>query len=440
MAGRYSQPRRINILWPACVLMLSFLGVGLTGCSSARVAQYRIDDDFRAGRFADAEAELRKGLAEQGEDGRDKLLYLLDLGLTLHEAGKYQESIKVFFEADRYADISDYTSLSKEAATLLVSDNSKPYKGEDFEKVMINLYLCLGFAFQGQWEDALVEARILNRKLYRMIFEGERKYKQNAFVRYFSSILYEAEGNWNDAYIDLKYAYELEGQNPAFRSTLGRDLVRLALKMGHREDQEKWTSEFGFKKADIDEIRDQNKKSNETGEVVIVFQNGLAPVKKPNPSWNSLPHFYARYNPVTAAKVSTKVSGEDRLEEWDTIKLHDIEATAIQNMEDNYGAAVAKKVAGGVAKIVVGKQVENITGSQLAGFLTQIALFAGDRADLRSWRLLPKDLQIARIRLKPGKHVLKFKFVGVEAEGPTREVDVIAGKTQALGVRYFPPY
>src|SRR4051812_46821822 len=92
---------------------------------------------FRDGDYDAAAESLRKGLASQGESGRDRLLYLLDLGLALHSAGKYEESNKLFLEADKLAEIKDYTSLAAEATTLLVSENTKDYKGEDFEKVLI---------------------------------------------------------------------------------------------------------------------------------------------------------------------------------------------------------------------------------------------------------------------------------------------------------------
>src|SRR6185503_7847510 len=144
------------------------------------------------------------GVTKQGENGRDLLLYLLDLGLSLHSAGRYEESNQAFLKADKIAEIKDYTSLSTEGATLLTSENIKDYKGEDFEKVLINTYLAMNYALMGDYENALVEARRVNHKLHLMVSEGQRKYKQNAFARYLSAVLYEAEGEWNDAYIDYK--------------------------------------------------------------------------------------------------------------------------------------------------------------------------------------------------------------------------------------------
>src|SRR5689334_22711028 len=100
------------------------------------MSDHESDRLFRQGLYGDAVSRLKKGLEAQGAKGRDTLLYLLDIGLSLHSDGKFDESNKIFLQADKVAEIKDYTSLSEEGLTLLTSDNSKDYKGEDFENVL----------------------------------------------------------------------------------------------------------------------------------------------------------------------------------------------------------------------------------------------------------------------------------------------------------------
>ena len=50
-----------------------------------------IDTAFREQRYDDAAAKLKKGWDEEGVNGRDSLLYILDLGLALHSAGHLDE-------------------------------------------------------------------------------------------------------------------------------------------------------------------------------------------------------------------------------------------------------------------------------------------------------------------------------------------------------------
>src|SRR5262245_19106762 len=111
-----------------------------------------------------------------------------------------------------------------------------------------------------------------------MITQGERKYKQNAFARYLSGILYEAEGNWNDAYVDYKMTRELEPSFPG----LGRDLWRLALLQRDRDDQEKWDQEYSLTDTDHLEAKKLLPKA-QMGEIIVLYENGISAVKRPNP-------------------------------------------------------------------------------------------------------------------------------------------------------------
>jgi hypothetical protein len=391
------------------------------------MSDHASDRLFRQGQYEEAAAKLEEGLKEQGENGRDLLLYLLDLGLALHAAGKYEESNRAFLRADKIAEIKDYTSLATEGATFLSGDNLKDYKGEDFEKVLINTYLAMNYALLGKWEDALVEARRVNRKLHLMVTEGERKYKQNAFARYLSAVLYEAEGEWNDAYIDYKQARELE---PGFPG-LGRDLWRMAWLLRMPDQMERWEDELKLTREDKEAAKLASPRSGR-GEIIVLFENGISPVKRPNPEWTSLPKFYPRFNPVLHAVVRV-----DGAEAGTTVRLHDIESTAIANLEEKWGGLLARKLAGVVVKEVAADQIERATKSELAGFLARVFFYASDQADLRSWNLLPKDLQVARVVVAPGLHTVSVDPVGAEPVGE-KTVHVAAGKKVFVNFRYTP--
>jgi uncharacterized protein len=418
------------------LVFLALLGLG-TACTSARIQDRESDALFQKGQYAEAAARFEAGW-KKNEGKNDELLFLLDWGLSLHQAGDYAGSIKVFLLADRIADIQDYTSLGKVTESLLLSENSMQYKGEDFEKVLINAYLAINFALVGKTEDALVEARRVNSKIYRMINEGGRKYEESAFARYLSAVLYEKNRDWNDAYVDYKKTRALVPQFPG----LGRDLWRMARILGIREDQDRWVKEYSLTEADLAETKKLMPKSG-FGEIVVIYQNGISPEKRPSPAWYRIPKFFPRHNPVSHAEVW--VNGEKRA---DTAVLQNIEAVAIQNLDDRMAGIIAKRVAGYVAKEVVADQVENqfekdgkaTTGSVLAGFFTRMALHASDQPDLRSWKLLPRDLQMARVTVEPGKYTVDVRPVGYSGAGVPRpqEVEVKAGEKVIVNARYMP--
>jgi hypothetical protein len=402
-----------------------FFGIVLIGCSSARMSDQESDRLFRSGHYEEATEHLKQGLKSQGESGRDLLLYLLDVGLSLHSAGHYEESVQVFLRADRIAEIKDYTSLAAETATLLTSENLKDYKGEDFENVLISAYLSMNYALMGKNEDALVEARRVNHKLELMVTQGKRKYKQSAFARYLSAILYEADRDYNNAYVDYKNTHDLDAHVPG----LGSDLWRCALQLRMPDEMEHWDQEYHLTKEDHSDASTLGPRSSKA-EIIVLYENGISPIKRPNPVFAHLPKFYPRHNPVSQAsiEVNGKIVGTP-------FTLENIEATAIANLEEKYGALIAKKVAGVVAKeslsYAIGRE------SPILGMLTRFALYASDQADLRSWNLLPKDLQLLRIVVDPGTYRVRARPSGTTPL-PEKVIQVGPGKKAFVNFRYMP--
>lgn len=426
-----------------------FVFLFMSGCASSRMSNHAIDALFRAGQYEEASTLLKKGLEEETEEGRDGLLYLLDLGITEHLSGHYEESIKALRRADELAEIKDYTSLSNEAATLLISDNSKPYKGEEFENVLINVYLALDYALLDKFDDALIECRRVNRKLYLMKSEGKRSYPLSAFATYFSGILYESKKEWNDAYISYKQTKELM---PSYRE-VGNDLIRIARKLKMHDEVKRWEEEYASLYSSMDEEEDgfpvkrskkslKNKKNLEKyineGEIIVVFQNGVSPKKVPNASFSSLPDFKKGFNPVTNAIV--KISRTGFSLEKQTIVLQNIESDAILNLKEKWGGILLKKIVGIAAKESIGNILNAKSGGRNGGIglgdLLKLGLYLSDQADLRSWSLLPKDLQITRFRVEPGTYEVEMIPIERPDSKAIKTVQVNSGKTVVVTTRF----
>lgn len=357
----------------------------LAGCGDYTRSTRGARGDFYAGKYSDAAKALEKGAHEEGVD---QLLFLFDRATALYHAGDYDESIKDFTTADRLAEIKDYTSVSAEAATLFTNDKILPYKGEDFEKVLISQYLALNYLMLGKQEDALVECRRVNHKLHLMISEGKKKYRLNPMASYLAAMLYEDQREWDHAYIDYQAVYKLEPSFPY----LGEDLYRLAWKNNIREDMSRWAAEFRLSAEDQKRIRE----SSVLPEIVVIVENGQAPEKAPHPNWQAVPKFYPRSNPVAYAEVL--VNGIDK---GRSQPLFDVEATAIKDLDDKYAGLIAKRIGGVVAKEVVANEVGKRT-DPIVGAIMRIGMHAVDQADLRSWLTLPKDFQVFRLRVPPG--------------------------------------
>src|SRR5215831_6551130 len=198
----------------------------------------------------------------------DRLLALLDEGMILHAAGRYQDSIGVLAEADKLSQQLDVVSISEEAKTLISNERQRAYRGEDFEKLMISVLQALNYAELGKDEDALVEVRRVNERIRKMVIEEKKPYEQLAIARYLGGVLYEDEENWDSAFIDYQQAHKLQPE----LGSLAEPLLRLA-KLTERQDAYK---ELKKEYPDVEE----KPLGRGEGQAVIVVEAGLSPEKR----------------------------------------------------------------------------------------------------------------------------------------------------------------
>lgn len=378
--------KRAYCLWIAFASLMA-------GCSHYHSETQKARNDFYAGRFLEAAEALEKGARK---DGKDQLLYLLDRATALFDGGNYGESKKDFHEADRLSDIKDYFNLSEEALTLVTNDRSLPYKGEDFERVLISQYLALTYLFLGDYEGALVECRRVNHKIQMMISQMKRHYKLNPFANYLAALIYESQGEYDHAYIDYQLVFKLAPQFPQLKE----DLYRLAWKNKIHEDEEKWIKHFKLTGKDQRRIQ----QTFHQPELVLLVANGRSPEKRPHPAWPALPQYVPRENPIQRLRffLDQQKIGESQV-------LYSIEQTAIETLNEKYAWILAKRAAGLVGREVMIHQVERQTNSPALGMLLRLGGFAADQADLRSWLTLPQTFQVLRVRLSENAKELRWE-------------------------------
>jgi hypothetical protein len=289
----------------------------------------------------------------------------------------------------------------------------------------------MNYALMGNIEDALVEARKVNHKLHLYITEAKRKYSESAFARYLSGILYEIDQSWGDAYIDYKKTLELRPEN----KSVGKHLWRMAVLSGNDQELVEIEKKYSIQPEEKKSLLSKDKTH---GEIIVFYENGISPIKKPNPSFHSIPQFFPRFNPMRFARVDVK--SDLASFSFKTELFDDIESMAILNLDEKYASIITKKAVGLAAKASLAYAVGSATKDSALGFLAFQVLNAADSADVRSWRLLPHDLQIGRFWLPPGDYVLKLTPVGNYEKESFKEkrIHVTAGKKQFVNFRFIP--
>lgn len=377
------------------VFRLFLLGLALPAllsCASYQTKTAGFRDDLRRGDPAKAAEKLKE---QAYTEGRDQLVFLLDYATAQQLAGNYDESIKAFAMAGDIADIKDYHSITKITASLLTTAAMVQYKGDDYEKVLINAMQAINYLMQNKLEEAQVYTRKLNDMLYKFKYEGKKDYDQNAFASYLSAMIWETNRDWDSAYIEFKKTYDL---NPKIEY-LHEDLIRAAQNAHRGEDLAKWKSMWpGVKPANL----------KETGDVVLIYQQGWGPVKRPHPSSPRVPELGPSFSLTQKARLEVEGGAQDVSQQ-----AFSVTDTAIKTLKDQYAGIIAMRVAGVAAKAVVADQLRQ--KNALLGELAWIGMNAADQADLRQWVSLPSSFQVAKLHLAPGKY--KVRFVGLNGRG-----------------------
>jgi uncharacterized protein len=398
-------------------LILPFL---LCACASYQSEVSGPREMLKRGQFSEA-LEKFKVLSEK--EGRDQLVMLMEYATALQIAGRYKESSEVFLKADKMVDMNDYHSISNITAATLGSETMIQYKGESYEKFLLNTMNAINYLMMNQLDDALVEARQINEKINKMRMDGRDPYEQSPFAHYLAGVLWEAERKFDDAYIDYEATYKLNATNPF----LPTDLLRSA-KLSRREESfDKWKKEFPDIKLDPKYLE------KSTGQLVVIYQQGWGAEKRQRPGQYRFPALFPVFSETKRALVEIEGFAPIKTED-----IYNITAVSIRILEKDFGALVARRTGGIVAKAIVADQIRQ--KNALAGDLAWIAMNLADRPDLRHWSLLPESIQMARIPLKSGKYKVKIQGLNNSGEATadsleTREIEIKPGKITFLNWR-----
>ncbi|HHS83765.1 MAG TPA: hypothetical protein ENK38_02425 [Gammaproteobacteria bacterium] len=380
-------------------------------------------------------------ILSQYDNSPDKILYLMERGRISQIANDYEASIDDFkrvisaFEQNEEKAVISLSDSASETTALLLSDNAIPYQGESYERVFVHQFQAMNYLFSGDYNAALVEVRRANLEQELALERYEQEISeavktqeklssasygslksvptmtrisgkvknsfQNAYTFYVSGLIYEAQGEENDAYIDYKKALEIFPDN----IYLQQDVLRLARQLDLWSNQEypsKHTSVPGTLPPGVNE-----------GELVVLFEQGFAPVK----SEITIPLFinnhteqlisYPVYRSQWQADVPLSVSLDSNQKIGDTQPIVYVESLAAKALEEHFPAIMARQMLRFAAKRAFSRQAQKHLGEQ-AELAVDIFNFITERADRRSWLSLPNRVQILRSHLPTGTHKLYF--------------------------------
>lgn len=394
----------------------------------------------------------------------DRVMFWLNMGAVLHYGSDFAKSQENLVRAEEAMQELWTKSISAEASKLVVSESIQSYPGEDFEKVLLYLYTSLNNVKLNKLQDAVVEARRADELLKKMQVHFEKEgevgtiYKQDAFMLWLVGLFYEMEGTSgaNDAFLAYKAAYKAYKEDYAGQfgapipKFLGEDLVRTAQTLGFGDEVAHFKKETGASGESADKV------GQGMGEIVLIHGNGEAPYKEEffidgtMPDGYvmriALPKFTAVSGQIAYATLTEDSAGTQ------TELAEPVTQIVLKNFEHRLPAIKLRAIARATVKYAATKAAEKVAGGgdnasggrKLAGALVglagNVASAASEAADTRSWTMLPANINVGRLWLPAGKHVIHVTYHSASGAQIGRAEDITvddlkAGEHRIVSVR-----
>jgi len=411
-------------------------------------------------RDALARGDFKAALAWKEDD---ELLRRLDVGIASYYAAQFARSAAVLDSAALLADDRITASLSKDGMALVTNDLARPYQPRRTERLFIPYYAMLSYARMEQWEDAAVEARRLSSLLAQYAEDrDDRERALHGALHELAGAVFERAGERTDAEVAHRAAVALVPAFAAIDSATG-DLadgseryasvdsamgdVLVVVERGYVAHRVTQTLELEVGSDGRDSLRLRDGGWSDAHRSAQPVGQGLPSLPTFEPARHRHSGDEDDYS-LTIAFPALRSSAQP----WGaTVRAGSITdtvgRTGVVAVLDDASAADARRESGAIArraalraatKYTVVKAADEKKG-WFAGLLASFGASLLERADVRSWHLLPRELTLVRLRLPAGAQRVVL-HVGEGTLARTVEIGtvrVLAGGVTVAPVRLW---
>ncbi len=442
-----------------------FLVPLLSSCLSYYQRNLEFNQAYETGDLDKAKHLLQKN--SKAENGRERFLHFVNMGTITSLLGDYEESNEWFEKAYIFHE-DERKNAGDILKTYLVNSSTTLYIGEDQEHLYVLYFKALNFMKLGRYEEAMVEVRRMEILLNQLDdkYSNEQKFNRDAFVNLLMGLIYDAQGDINNAFIAYRNAAKVyeEDYSKFFKMgtpvQLKKDLLRTARQMGFDQERERFEKKYNMKAPPA--------LPKDSSQVVLFWHNGLGPVKDSweisfivvpqsgkrnlvyfkNDEFDLLFPFYVNsdeYNSLTDLRTF-KIAFPKYVERRKVFQHAELSSGQNKvNLEkaENINAVSFKvlnqrmllEMGQAILRVALKKAAEKAlrdNDNQGAALAMAIYSYASEQADTRNWQTLPHSIEYARITVPEGPQELKlevFKSKNGEKKDYQINVDVKAGNT-----------
>ncbi len=429
-------------------LFVILLACFLSACASYYRMNERFNHSFEEGNLEQAEKVLAG--SKRAPEGKAQLLYYLNRGVVASMQGNFEDSNNFLERAYELGEDlrNNYWNV---ATSLLINPMVAYYTGEDHELLLLHYYKVLNYLQLGDTQAALVECKRMNIKLVkysRQYNEGllgnKGRYHRDAFIHTLMGIIYDADRDYNNAFIAYRNAVNIyrEDYLPLFGldapEQLQQDLLRTAHRMGFTSELQRYEKELG---------RKYNEQKTNEGELVFFWNNGLGPIKSEwslnfalirgrggamvfkndELGWNlpfavssneeyeekglgnlelvrvAFPKYVERRAYFTSAQLYSPFGTSRELE-----LAQDINGIAVHSLQQR----MFKEFSTSLLRVALKKSAEYGVRSEnedLGAIVGLVNAFT-ERADTRNWQTIPHSISYTRLPLPAGEQSVELQL------------------------------
>ena len=435
---------RPNVLERSASYVAMVAMVGLLFCSGCSTHAQRLvapRHSFYTNNLTQAQTQLTKLASKRGGD---KNVIQLDLAIVDLLQGNPQSAEQRLREVRDNFDHLEQSSLAEAAAAVITDDQRRAYDGEDYEKLLLRVFLTLSSLMQDGVDAESYSLQTL-AKHQQLRNDAQARWGQTipesygvpAVAPYLRGVIREA--TWN-SYDDALRGYQHAAALLPAADWLQADIQRVSTGVhsppGHGVVMVIALVGRGPYKIEVEE--------RATQEALLIADRIVSAVGKysvpPTLAPIKIPKIAAPTKPFDLLGV--EVNGQPVAT---TLPITDV----YQLASETYAAKLPEIMARTVARRVIKKgavlaakdQLEvNSSIASLAMDAAGVLWEASESADTRCWGLLPREIQVLRLELPAGLHQLNLRPVSngrAIAAGVPCQVNVVDGRNTYV-LSYWP--
>lgn len=412
---------------------------------------------FEQGNIENAKSILEAD--KKGSERKARFLYFTNLGTTNSILGNYAESNAWFEKAYIFGEDHRKNALNY-AASFLTNPKITVYPGEDHEHLLVNYYKAINYLKLGDFQAALVEARRMDIRLNQFSdkYKSENKFQKDAFIHLLTGVIYDANKEYNNAFISYRNAYNIYKDEYKKRFNLDApkqlklDLLRTAKQIGFFNEVDLYEKEFG--------LTAPAATPSDKGRLLFFWHNGLGPVKDEwainfvvvkgaggafvfqNDELGLAFSFPAGSGDESASLndlrtlrvvfpkyVSRDILFNSAALQWDggsnaLFKVEDIDKVARQLLHQR----MVKEMAESLMRVAIKKAAEAAIRKENEGLAVAASIvnMATEQADTRNWQTLPHEIHYTWADIDPSVKKVNLKLASSQfsSYNTTKEINV----------------